>query len=96
LRGHTTLNAALASITAAVVGIILNLGVIFGITVLFDEVRRGELLGMTFPIPQLASIDLFALTLATVVFVGLWRYRWSIPWVVAISAAAGFVYRVIF
>jgi chromate transporter len=95
LREKRSFNAALASITAAVVGIILNLGVVFGITVLFDEVEVGDFLGVTFPVPRLGSIDLFALGVATVTFVGLWRYRWKVPWLVAFGGLAGLIYRTV-
>ena len=96
LRDHKTLNAALSSVTAAVVGIILNLAVVFGLTVLFNEVEQGKALGVTFPIPKLASVDWFALVVAATVFVGIWRYRWPVPWVVAGSALAGLIYRLAF
>jgi chromate transporter len=96
LRGNDSLNAALASVTAAVVGVILNLAVTFGIAVLFDQVRIGRLGSLTFPVPQLDSVDVFALVIAIVSFIGLWTYRWNVLWVVGISAAAGLVYRLAF
>jgi chromate transporter len=96
LRGNESLNGALASVTAAVVGVILNLAVTFGIAALFDEVRVGELFSLTFPVPQLDSVDLFALCVAVVSFVGLWKYRWNVLWVVGGSAAAGLIYRIVF
>ncbi len=96
LRGNESLNAALASVTAAVVGVILNLALTFGIAALFAEVRTGELFSLTFPVPELDSVDLFAVILAIVSFIGLWRYRWNVLWVVGGSAAAGVVYRLAF
>jgi chromate transporter len=96
LRGNESLNGALAAVTAAVVGVILNLAVTFGIATLFDEVRTGELFSLTFPVPQFDSIDVFALALAIVSFVGLWRYGWNVLWVVGGSATAGLIYRLAF
>jgi chromate transporter len=96
LRGNRSLNGALTGITAAVVGVILNLAVTFAIVALFDQVEVGHLLGVTFPRPDLASIDVFALALATVGFVLLWRYRWNVLFVVMGSAAAGLLYKAIF
>ena len=64
----------------------------FGIVALFADVRRGEVLGLTFPLPVMSSIDGFAVALALVAFVGLWRYRWNVLWVVGASALAGLAY----
>jgi chromate transporter len=93
LRGNRSLNGALSSVTAAVVGVILNLAVTFGIVALFDSVRQGRLLGVTFPLPQPSSLDIFALALAAAGFVALWRYRVNVLWVVGSSAVAGLIYR---
>ena len=95
LRGNRSLNAALASVTAAVVGVILNLALTFAIATMFAEVGRGRFLLFTFPEPALGSLDLFAAALAAVAFVGLWRFRWNVLWVVGGSAIAGLVYRAV-
>jgi chromate transporter len=93
LRGNRALNGALSAVTAAVVGVILNLAVTFGIVALFDHVRRGELLNVTFPQPVVDSVDLFAGLLAVAGFIALWRYRVSVLWVIGGSALAGLAYR---
>ncbi len=93
LRGNRVLNAALSSVTAAVVGVILNLAVTFAIVALFDNVRQGQILGMTFPLPDLSSIDAFAFALALIGFVALWRFRVNVLWLISVSALAGLVYR---
>ena len=95
LRGNAALNAALGAVTAAVVGVILNLAVTFGIAALFSDVSRGEFLGFTFPAPAISSIDLFSVALACIAFVGLWRRKWNVVLVVAASALAGLVYRML-
>jgi chromate transporter len=91
LRGQRALGAALAAITAAVVGVILNLAVTFAAFALFDEIdgSRG------FPVPHLPSVDVFAAALAGAAFVALWRYRVNVLVVVSTSAAAGLVYAAI-
>jgi chromate transporter len=91
LRGNRSLNATLSAITAAVVGVILNLAVTFGIVTLFDRVRTAEVLGGPIPVPRLASLDPFAAVIALVAFVALWRFRVGILWVIGISAVAGVV-----
>jgi chromate transporter len=93
LRGNRALAAALSAITAAVVGVILNLAVTFAISALFESVSTARLGSVTFPAPDLATLDLFAASVALVAFVGLWRFRWNVLAVVVTSAAAGLVYR---
>jgi chromate transporter len=92
LRGNRSLNGVLSAVTAAVVGVILNLAVTFGIVALFDSVRQAGVLNVTFPIPIFSSLDVFALLLAAIGFVALWQYRVNVLWVVGSSAAAGLVY----
>jgi chromate transporter len=94
LRGNVGLNAALSAVTAAVVGVILNLAVTFGIVALFETVRQGDLAGIvTFPLPDLSSLDVFKLLLAVAGFVALWKYRLNVLWIVGGSALAGLVYK---
>jgi chromate transporter len=93
LRGNRSLNASLSAVTAAVVGVILNLAATFAIVALFSSVRQGSIGGITFPVPQLSSLDVFAVILASAGFVALWRYRVNVLWVVGVSAVAGLVYR---
>jgi chromate transporter len=92
LRGNERLSVALSAITAAVVGVVLNLALWFAIHTLFDEVRDVEVLGGPVPVPDLASVDPFAVALAAIVGVGLMRYRWNVVAVVAGSAIAGLVH----
>ncbi|HEX2266877.1 MAG TPA: chromate efflux transporter, partial [Actinomycetota bacterium] len=91
LRGNKALTAALSAITAAVVGVILNLAVTFGIHVLFTRVTATEMLGRPLPVPALLSVNMFALAVAVAVFIALWRFRLNILWIVAASALAGLV-----
>ncbi|HWC13887.1 MAG TPA: chromate efflux transporter [Actinomycetota bacterium] len=93
LRENRTVGAALAGVTAAVVGVILNLGVTFGLAVLFRSVTRGNVLGMTYPRPEWNTVDLFLTGLAVAGFVALWRLRLNVLWVVGASAAFGLVWR---
>lgn len=93
LRGNQALTAALSAITAAVVGVILNLAVTFGIFALFATVTTGRLGSLTFPVPDVSTLDVFAAAVALVAFVGLWRFRWNVLWVVLGSAAAGSLFR---
>jgi chromate transporter len=89
LRSNRALSAALSAITSAVVGVILNLAVAFGIHVIFDRVRTVELFGGPLPVPSLSSLDPFAAVIAVASFIVLSRLRVNILWVVAGSALAG-------
>jgi chromate transporter len=91
LRGDRRLAAALETVTAAVVGVIANLAVTFGVVTLFDTVRQTDVLGGSVTVPVRSSLDWFALTVATATFVGLWRFRWKILPVIVASAVAGLI-----
>lgn len=95
LRGHAGLHAALSAITAAVVGVILNLGVTFALAVVFNRVARGGVAGVTFPVPDPTSIDIVAVVIAAASFVALWRYSVNVLWVVGASAVAGLASRAV-
>ncbi len=93
LRGNRRLAAALQTVTAAVVGVIANLAVTFAIAALFSQVGVARVLGrFDVPSPIWSSVDVFAVVVAVVAFVGLWRLRWKPVAVIAASAAAGLVW----
>ena len=91
IRGNRTLAAALAVITAAVVGVILNLAVWFGLHVLFGEVHEVEGFGMSLEIPVIA-IDPAALALTLAAIVAVFHFRIGMIPVPAACSAAGVLY----
>jgi len=93
LRGNVPLGGALSTITASVVGVILNLAVWFGLHTMFGAVAERSVAGITIPIVDLTSLDVVALLIATVAFAGMMRYRWSIVPVVLGSGLAGFLVK---
>ncbi|MBR2691617.1 MAG: chromate efflux transporter [Aquamicrobium sp.] len=92
LRSNRALSAALATITAAVVGVILNLAVWFALHVLFGEVREIHALGATLDVPVLASVKLAALALAIVALLAVFRFRIGMLWVLAGCSLLGVLY----
>ncbi|HET8970764.1 MAG TPA: chromate efflux transporter, partial [Candidatus Nanopelagicales bacterium] len=77
LRSNDHLSAALTGITAAVVGVIANLGVFFALHTLFDEQRRVEAGPVGVDVPVLASADAVAFAITAVALVAMaWR-GWS-------------------
>ncbi len=89
LRGNRVLDAALATISAAVVGVILNLALWLALRVVFAEVSVVAAGPMTLNVPDLRTIDALALAAAAVGFVGIIRYHWSMIAVVLGGGAIG-------
>jgi chromate transporter len=89
LRDNRALGAALSAITAAVVGVVLNLAVWFALHTLFREVRAVGAGPLSFDLPVAGSIDLAACVLAAAALVAMFRFRLGAPVVLAGSAAAG-------
>jgi chromate transporter len=95
LRGNRALSAALSAITAAVVGVILNLAIWFALHVLFrevDEVRYGS---ATLDVPTLASIDPASLVLTVGALLAVFRFKAGMVPVLAACSLAGIVYHLI-
>ena len=73
LRDNRSISAALSGITAAVVGVILNLAFWFGLRVVFADVGTSKFGFLTLPVPNLATLDVVALLLtlgaATAMFI---------------------------
>jgi chromate transporter len=93
LRGNKALSAALATITAAVVGVVLNLAVWFALHVLFAEVRQAQALGLTLDMPVLTSVNLPALVLTLAALLAVFRFKAGMLPVLAACSAAGVLYR---
>lgn len=68
LRGNKNLNTTLSGITAAVVGVILNLGVWFTLRTLFQQIEEYKLMGMTLQVPQWESLNIAALIITLIAF----------------------------
>jgi chromate transporter len=89
LRGARALNAALAAITAAVVGVILNLALWFGLHVLFGATRQVRLPGLSLDWPVWASLDLAALALTIAAGIAIFRLKAGVIPVLLGCSAAG-------
>jgi chromate transporter len=93
IRNVRWLGSALAAVTAAVVGVIANLAVWFGLHVLFAEV--GGIAWGPFSVPSVAagSLDPAAGLIALAAGVALIRYHVNMVAVLAAAAFAGVVWR---
>jgi chromate transporter len=89
------LSGALAAITAAVVGVILNLSVWFGLHVLFNKVNRME--GIFKPWqPEWQTLDWAALAISVVAALAVLRLHLGIPKTLALCAALGVIWKLAF
>lgn len=95
LRSMRLLNAALATITAAVVGVILNFTVWFALHVLFGTVREVGPAHLHVLRPVWSSVDVAALVLVVAAFVALFRLHAGMLSTLAGIGAAGVVYRLL-
>jgi chromate transporter len=93
LRGNKALSAALAAITAAVVGVILNLAVWFAIHTMFREVSPLRSFGVGFDAPVLASINIWAAALSAAAVIAVFRFKAGmLPTLTACSLAGVILY----
>jgi chromate transporter len=76
LRGNRKLTAALSGVTAAVVGVVLNLAFVFGIAVIWQTGKFPE-------------INWFAAAMSMVAFVALYRFKIDVLWVVLTGGVIG-------
>ena len=88
LRGNKALSGALSAITAAVVGVILNLAVWFALHTWFREAAPVRAAGLSFDMPVPASLDPWALALSAAAVVAIFRFKAGmIPTLFACAAA---------
>ena len=92
LRGRQALNAALSTITAAVVGVILNLSIWFALHTLFGTVTEHHVGGLRLLVPVWATIDPAAAVIAAAAMVAMFRFHVGMIPTLAASAAAGLLY----
>ena len=82
LRGNKSLTGALTGVTAAVVGVVLNLALVFGAAVIWPRGLAG-------------GTDFFALALSAAAFVALYRFKADVLWVVLAGGALGFAWTML-
>ena len=83
LRGNRNLTGALSGITAAVVGVILNLALVFGAAVIWPQGLGGH-------------INWFAAALGLLSFVALYRFKLDVLWVVIGGGLIGLIRALLF
>lgn len=92
LRRNQRLSGALFAITAAVVGVILNLTLWFSIHTLFHDVREIHRSGIRLLIPDWSSIDPIGLIIAAGAALLLLKLKWGMLRTLALAAAIGILH----
>jgi chromate transporter len=88
LRNKPALSAAMSAITAAVVGVILNLAVWFGLHAMFRSVTEQSFGPLKLAVPELSTLDPLASAIAVICALALLRYKAPL---IPTLAAAGMV-----
>ena len=89
MRGNKALAGALSAITAAVVGVILNLAIWFAIHTLFRTTVPIHSLGLSFEAPVLSSVDPWALALSVAAAAAIFRFNVGMLQTLGACAVAG-------
>jgi chromate transporter len=91
LRGNKALSGALSAITAAVVGVILNLAVWFALHTWFHQTYQVRAMPLSFDAPVLASLDPWTLGLSVAAMVAIFRFKVGMITTLLACSAAGIV-----
>lgn len=95
ISNQPRLQGALRAITAAVVGVILNLSVWFALHVLFATVTRQQSGPFTLWLPELDSIEWLALSLFGLSCLLAFRWHWGIIRILFVASVLGAALRLL-
>jgi chromate transporter len=89
LRGNHTISAALTGITAAVVGVIANLGLYFALHTLFARTRPFDAGIVHLTLPELGTVRPVPVAITVVAVALIFRRGWSVLRVLAVCGVLG-------
>lgn len=89
LRGSRLLTAALSSITAAVVGVVLNLAIWFSLHTLFTKVTTHQYYPLRLLVPDLSTTNFAACALAVLAFLLTFRWKQGMATTLAVCCGIG-------
>jgi len=95
LRDNKPLNGALAGITAAVVGVILNLAIWFALHTWFRDSQHLQGFGFSFDAPVLSSIEPWAVVLSLATMIAIFRFNAGMIQTLMACSAVGIVLHLI-
>ncbi len=96
IASQPRLKGSLRAITAAVVGVILNLSIWFALHVLFSNVNREQLGPLTLWRPELASVEWLAVGLFVLSCLLAFRLHWGVIKILLVASALSVAVRVIY
>ena len=95
LRRHHALNAALSCVTAAVVGVILNLSVWFALHTIFRRTEAVTYGPLQLDVPVWTSLEPGALLLGAAALIAMLKFKVGMGWTLIGSALIGAAYWLI-
>ena len=95
LRANKAVSASLAGVTAAVVGVIANLALWFGLHFLFGKVEPARFGAMRIEMPVWSSLDLQASALSALAAFLMLRLKWGVLRVLGTCVVLGMAARLI-
>jgi chromate transporter len=95
LRGRASLNAALSAVTAAVVGVILNLSIWFALHTLFRTIDETHEYGIRLLVPDWSTINFLSLLIACGALIAMLRFKVGMLPVLGVAAAIGSAYYIV-
>ncbi|MBP2314927.1 chromate efflux transporter [Azospirillum soli] len=93
LRGNRALGGALSAITAAVVGVILNLAIWFALHTLFGQLAPVRIAGATLDLPVPSSLNLPSLILTVGAVLAVFRFKVGVVPTLGACALAGMAWH---
>ena len=91
LRGNRSLSAALTGITAAVVGVIANLGLYFAVHTLFGKVHEVDAGPVHMTLPEIGAVRPVPLVIAVIAAALIFWRKWSVLRVLGVCAGLGLI-----
>lgn len=95
MRDNKTVSAALSAVTAAVVGVMMNLAIWFAVHVAFADVETVSRYGMQLLIPNWGTIDFASVALAAGAFIAMLRFKIGMMPVILSCALLGMAWYVL-
>ncbi|MCO6434000.1 chromate efflux transporter [Nitrosomonas nitrosa] len=92
LRDNKLLSAGLSAITAAVVGVVLNLAIWFAAHVAFGHVEEWRGFGLRLLLPEWASADYASIVIALGAFFAMFKLKWNMILTFGVASLTGIGY----
>jgi chromate transporter len=95
LRGNKSLRTAMSAITAAIVGVVLNLAVWFALHTAFGSLRDVSIFGVHLQIPAWSTINAPSLLITAFAMLAIFRFKVGIITTIGLSAGIGIFYHLL-